>query len=229
MSVISLALLSGCVSHPTVFVYAKYLDKQQRLDLDHALTEEKFLVEFNQLDFPTTITENTILYSLLLDDPETLARAENLFAQLGVPINNIQGLTKGNHWYTKNSLALFIFPEQSHEHGVFKQDLAHVYQLQLSEGCNLKVDLELASNGKYRFIIDNPSAQIESYLIGDWLYRQYPYLELRPENAPYSSAYFEISKVLKEDQISKIDFTQLTVIESKVVPMGCVLQHGLRY
>ncbi|MFA3792300.1 hypothetical protein AB6T38_14390 [Aliiglaciecola sp. SL4] len=218
------------MSQPKVYIYTKYLDNQQTLDLNEALSVQDFEVEFNQFDFPTTITENTILYSLLLDDSQTLIRAENTFDGLGIPVVNVQGLTKGNHWYTKNSLAIFIFPkEKNAQTGVFKQDLAQTYQLEMSDGCEVKVELELKPNGKYRFIIDNPRAEIQTYLYGDWLYRQYPYLELRPENEPYSSAYFEISKVLEQDQISKIDFTQLTVIESKVVPIGCVLKYGSRY
>ncbi|WP_342804470.1 hypothetical protein [Alteromonas sp. M12] len=225
-----IGLISGCASQPKVYIYGKYLDKQQTNELNEALTARNFLVEFNDFDFPTSITQNTILYSLLLEDAETLTVAQNIFEQLDIAVDNVQGLTNGNHWYTKNSLALFVFPAETSLHsGVFKQDLAQTYQLEVNEDCQLKADLELKPNGKYRFIIDNPATQLNKYLQGDWLYRQYPYLELRPDKEPYSSGYFQISKISEQDQISKIDFIRLTAIESKVVPAGCTLEFGLRY
>lgn len=61
----------------------------------------EYYVRLNEFDFPTSVTKNTLLYSLLLQKMETIDVASTLFATAGFLIQSIQGLTQGNQWNKK--------------------------------------------------------------------------------------------------------------------------------
>lgn len=104
--------LSACASKTTVYVYAKYLDTTQKEEIKNVFdSSQTFRVQFNEFDFPAIVTENTLLYSLILLEPETIDAAAALSTTTCFPIKYTQGLSQGNHWYTKNSMALFLLPE----------------------------------------------------------------------------------------------------------------------
>ena len=121
---ILLLLLPGCSSKPTVYVYAKYLDDNERNKLTNNLTKEGLDVKSNEFDFPSTVTSNTVLYSLLLQEPDAIDKTSEIADTLGFPIHSVQMLTQGNHWYTKNSLALFLLPEGGRPDGTLLSRIA---------------------------------------------------------------------------------------------------------
>ena len=121
-------LVTGCANKPTVHVYGKYLDTPKLHSLTEKLKEQGLNVEANEFDFPTTVNSNTLLYSLLLRSPEVIDRTASIAELEGFPITNMQALTQGNHWYTKDSLALFLFPDGRKPKGtLLAQDLTNTY------------------------------------------------------------------------------------------------------
>ena len=104
-------IVSGCASPPTVYLYGKYLEPSKVQALSEQLTDQGLNVEVNDFDFPTSVSTNTLLYSLLLQSPEAIDNTTSIAEHAGYSINRVQSLTQGNHWYTKNSLALFVFPD----------------------------------------------------------------------------------------------------------------------
>lgn len=223
-------LLTGCSSPPTVYVYAKYLNENQKNVLSTQFKKEDYNVEFNRLDFPTTINENSMLYSLFLQEPELIARAKSIVENMGLPLESISALTSGNHWYTKNSVALFLFPNNKRALGaIFRQDLSQTYQ---AEKCGGEHTLRLNEDGTFR-LIEKPLSEKSLFekpkvTKGSWFYRQYPYLELQKQGANYSEYYFEISNFTKHDKVSEIEFVKLAYLNSSHFVEGCYFLHGTR-
>jgi len=177
------------IYQPTVYVYAKYLNDAQKKDIHNKLKSEKYQVKLNEFDFPTTITENTIIYSLLLREPEMIDKAIELAADAGLPVQRTQGLTEGNHWYTKNSIALFLFPERRDKQlGLFRQDLLNDYT---GENCGKESTLSLKKDGSFKLVASSEGKPNSQAKEGKWLYRQYLFIELKINDAPYADYYFE--------------------------------------
>jgi hypothetical protein len=219
-------LLSGCANQPTVYVYAKYLNDAQKKDIHNKLKSEKYQVKLNEFDFPTTITENTIIYSLLLREPEMIDKAIELAADAGLPVQRTQGLTEGNHWYTKNSIALFLFPERRDKQlGLFRQDLLNDYT---GENCGKESTLSLKKDGSFKLLASSEGKPNSQAKEGKWLYRQYPFIELKINGAPYADYYFEIKQYKGRDEVSEIEFTKLILLNSGSLPEECSFLHGTR-
>ena len=237
---ILLLLLPGCSSKPTVYVYAKYLNENERNELTKNLTKEGLDVKSNKFDFPSTITSNTVLYSLLLQEPDAIDKTSEVANIMGFPVSSVQMLTQGNHWYTKNSLALFLLPEGGRPDGtLLSQDLAHQYQ---TDSCSESTVLTLNPNGTFELILgdnntsakqnnSNSSSRAFMKTSGQWKLRQFPYLELQEYGASYANFYFEISQSKETDQISEIHFINLTTINvnsTTPLPLTCVFTYGER-
>lgn len=239
---ISLLTLPGCSNKPTVYVYAKYLDDNERNELTHNLTKEGLDVKSNEFDFPSTVTNNTVLYSLLLQEPDAIDKTSEVADTLGFPIHSVQMLTQGNHWYTKNSLALFLLPEGGRPDGtLLSQDIAHKYQ---TDTCSENTVLILNPNGTFELILgdnyanasakksnSNSNSSTRMKTSGQWKLRQFPYLELQEDGASYANFYFEISQSKEIDQISELHFINLTTINvnsTTPLPLTCVFTFGER-
>lgn len=220
-------MLSGCTSKPTVYVYAKYLNDSQVTAVKNTFEQsQKYRVEINDFDFPTDLTQNTLLYSLLIQDPANIDLAYDLAKNAGFPIQQTEALTQGNHWYTKDSVALFLFPEGEHAHGViFKRDLANKY---IGRECGESASLTLKQDATFSITTSGGQERAEHPKFGIWKYRQYPYLELKTTDSVHSNAYFEIKQFKGADKVSEIDYVKLVAVNSGLLPAGCSFIVGTR-
>lgn len=218
--------LAGCVSHPAVHIYGKYLSDTELRSLKQRLDELNYLVDINDYDFPASITKNTLLHSLLLSDVRVIGDVEAITHAQGMPVERVLAMSAGNHWYTKDSVAVFLFPGNSSQRvGIFADDLVETFK---SDECSLELSLTLNKEGSYFFSANDSEKTKNQVLTGIWRYRQYPYLELRSKGQVHSDHYFKISEHVEVDQISEIAFITLRPIQSPFVPEGCVLKFGLR-
>ncbi|MFT7417120.1 MAG: hypothetical protein ACI9DS_002272 [Glaciecola sp.] len=219
-------LLSGCANQPTVYIYAKYLDDHQKKEIQNKLKSEKYQVELNEFDFPTTITENTIIYSLLLREPEVIDKAIELAAEAGLLVKRTQGLTEGNHWYTKNSIALFLLPKnKDRKYGLFRQDLINDYK---GENCGNEITLSLKKYGSFKLVAASDGESKRQLEEGKWNYRQHPFIELQKNESSYADYYFEITQYKGRDKVSEIEFIKLKLLNSGSLPEECSFLHGMR-
>jgi len=224
-----LFLVVGCAGKPTVYVYGKYLGQQELGELSEVLQNNQFNVQVNQLDFPTSVSDNTLLYSLLLRDASSLTKLELVLAEQDIEIKRVQAMVEGNHWYNKDSVALFVMPDvKDQQVGVFKQDLVHLYQAEDSGLCGGELLLQLNKDGSYQFSGTGLDPEYKNDWQGSWHYRLYPYLELRPVGAKLSTQYFEIGQKTGRDKVSEIAFTLLKPVQSQLLPSKCSLVFGLR-
>ncbi len=222
-------LLAGCASKPTVYVYAKYLNDSQKKEVKDAFERaEQYQIKMNDFDLPTSISDNTILYSLLLREPGFITLAEALSAEAGFPIRRTQGLTEGNHWYTKNSLALLLLPEKNGGNGLlFQQDLINQYE---GKSCDNVTTLNLASDGTFLLGVQTESdGYMQDEVKGTWKYRQYPFVELQKEGLTYAQYYFEIQQFTGSDVVGEIDYVELVSLNAGTLPEGCSFIVGVRH
>tara|TARA_R110002124_G_scaffold230463_3_gene395578 strand:- start:29 stop:736 length:708 start_codon:yes stop_codon:yes gene_type:complete len=220
--------LFGCTNKPTVHVYAKYLDDIQRNEIIDSFEQStKYHVEINEFDFPATIEANTLLYSLLLRESETINIASDISASAGFPIQRIQALTQGNHWYTKDSVALFLIPKNRDRTSTFfPQDLVNKY---IGKNCDTTTYLTLNKNRSFQLVIEaGGNRNVGEVINGIWKYRQYPFLELQREGADYSEDYFEIKQFRESDKVSQIDFVELISLSTGNLVKGCSFLFGRR-
>jgi hypothetical protein len=216
----------GCASQPTLYIYAKYLDENQKQKIKDKLQVQNYHIEFNSYDFPTSITQSTMLYSLLLMDPEVIDKAEKSLSDLGFHIARSQGLTEGNHWYTKNSIGVFLYPSTKDSNGpLFRQDLINHYE---GQNCGDALSLDLKSDGFYQLSLANTDGKGTAVEEGRWRYRQYPYIELQKSHASYATDYFQIIQFVDSDKVSEIEFIKFLPLNSGHFSTGCAFLHGVR-
>ncbi|MCF6440422.1 hypothetical protein L1077_13375 [Pseudoalteromonas luteoviolacea] len=217
--------LAGCANTTTVHIYAKYIPDESLIQLKQALEENGFNVETNTLAFPTSISRNTMLHSLMLQDPNAVETAKHTANKSGFKISDIQALKEGNHWYTKNAIAIYPFPKDKQNSPLLKADLAQHFK---TTSCDSEYKLKLHKNGAYELSGQNISEENKGFLKGTWHYVQYPYMELRPYKGISWSRYFEIHQLVTRDKISEIELIQLKPIEKHYVSQHCVYEFGTR-
>ena len=222
-----IVLVTGCSTRPNVHLYERYLSEEESSRITKKLKEVGFNIKTNKLRFPTNITQTTIIYSPLLNEASSLDLLSDTLNSLDVKIDSVKSLFSGNHWYTKNSLAVFIVPvEGTLEDTFMNKDLTNAFS---SKNCNAQMTLSLFDDGKYTLTSeysDNGNPLLSS---GTWHYRQHPYIELRPLKGEIRYQYYEISREIEQDQISKIEMLKLTALQSQQVVDGCTFEFGTRF
>lgn len=207
-------------STTTVHVNKSYLNESESKNIKNRLEEIGFNVEFNEHAYPDDISSTTILYSPFLKEVTAVDNIENLLLDLGYDINSINSLVASNHWYTKNTMGLYIVPKDVVPNdGKSIEDIAKQYK---SVNCDTLAELNLQKNGTFLY-----SQKGEVSVSGRWSITQYPYIILE-KSKPYLDFYFEIKKSKKSDQISNMEITELQPINSSDLISDCKLTYAVR-
>jgi len=219
------AILTGCASPTAVHIYGKYLENEDRNQLQEKLLALGYDVQINELDVPVDVQNNSVLYSLMLKDNKAVEQITDVAQQSGFKVTSHLPLTRSNHWYTKDSVALILFPESASSERFYAQDLQVTFK---SSGCEQNYTMEFNADGSYQLSGYDWSEEEQRYLSGNWFYRQYPYVELKFKEGGHSHTYFEIKTSNEQDQISKIDYIRLTSLNPSMFLFDCVLENGQR-
>ena len=207
-------------STTTVHVNTTYLNEVESKKIKNELEEKGFNVEFNEYLYPNDVLSTSILYSPFLTESSAVDNVEDTLSELGYDIKNINSLVVSNHWYTKNTMGLYIVPnEVVPNDGKNMKDIANQYK---SLNCDTLIELNLKKNGKFLY-----SKQGEIAIFGKWSLTSYPYILLE-RSKPYLNVYFEIKKSKRTDQLGHIDITELHPINSPIVISQCTLTYGIR-
>jgi len=219
-SVLTCLILTLACSTTTIHVNTLYLNDEKSQNVKVALLEQGFDVEFNELSFPSDIYSTSILYSPFVKKVEAIDTLENTLNSLGYDIGSIRALVASNHWYTKNTIGVFIVPEGVIPNsGKNIEDIAFKYQ---SEGCDTNIVLSLRRDGKFTYM------QLGKLKItGTWSITQYPYIQLNSDE-PYLNFYYEITRSKKFDRISEIDIIELQPLDSSLIISKCSMTYGVR-
>jgi len=207
-------------STTTVHVNKTYLNEAESKRIKSELERKGFNVEFNDHLYPNDVLSTTILYSPFLTEVSAVDNVGDTLSELGYDIKNINSLVVSNHWYTKNTMGLYIVPnEVVPNDGKNIKDIANQYK---SLNCDTFIELNLKKNGEFLY-----SKKGEIAVSGKWSLTQYPYISLEMSE-PYFDVYFEIKKSKRTDQISHVDITELHPINRENVISPCTLTYGVR-
>ncbi|MEN3160110.1 hypothetical protein ABC502_17200 [Alkalimonas sp. NCh-2] len=220
---VPLLLLVSC-AQPTVHLNHRYLDAQQTSVLVTALQQQGLRVELNQHPFPARVSENTLIYSPMLRNPEaTASRLQQALDDTGWHLRDNRLLVESNQWFTRDNLGLFLVPAGVQVHGGRTEvDFAHPYS---AEDCDFDYRLNLQPDGRMVFESDNPA--YPSFQ-ANWRLTGYPYLQLYQEQ-PYLNFYYQIERSDSRDAIGKAAITRLLPLSTPVRLPACSLVHGVRY
>lgn len=217
-------VFTGC-SQTTVHLYARYLSEAEITQINQILTANNMQVKTNDLAFPASITQSSLTYSPVIDDPKAVNTVLESMQTLGWPIHHTSMLFVDNHWYKENSLALMLVPpDVDPQSKNSAQDIANQYT---SENCGLGINIKLGKNGQYE-ILTTAEHQIDTDLtLGTWEITEFPYLALHSldDNWPM---FFELKQYKTRDQIGEIQITELSPLSNYSFLGGCTFKFGLR-
>ncbi|WP_371376892.1 hypothetical protein [Thalassotalea aquiviva] len=220
LSLFFIFIVLGCSSSPTIHLNKRYLDNKAAKAIKSELKQLGFNVEENQLPYPEEITSTSIIYSPFVRDSEIIEKVEHTLNTFGYPLQSINALVSSNHWYTKNSIGLFVVPEHTQPHqGYHVRDLAKRY---ISTNCAIEIALELKSNGIFHYIEHG-----QTKLKGVWRTTGYPYILLEKQT-PYLSYYYEVGHAQSNDLIGKVNITSLEPISNDNRIQKCPVSFGVR-
>ena len=217
---LSFLTLTGCTNQATVHLYTRYIDDTTTDSIRTKLEQAGLNVKTNNFNFPRNITTTSILYSPLLEQPDAIDITKDSLKKLGFEINSLSPLVSSNHWYTKNSLGLFVVPSGTVTYSANNPHLlAYTYQ---SHDCEKNMELTLDKTGYFEY-----RGEDNELLTGRWSITSYPYVLLE-NSVHHFSYYFEIKQSEVVDQISKIELITLHPLSNSNIMESCAMQHGLR-
>ncbi len=204
----------------TIHVNKLYLTDKEFKAIKFALKGRGFNVESNKLAYPDTIYSTSIVYSPFVENEGAIDSLESTLTELGYDIGNIDPLVASNHWYTKNTIGLFIVPDGVKPNsGKNTEDIAFEYQ---AEKCSVKPVLNLNKNGDFTY-----SELGHLKISGQWGITQYPYILLE-NDIPYLNFYYEVKRSIRVDRIGKIEVIELQPLNSSSTISKCNMVFGVR-
>lgn len=218
-----LLTLSSCTS-TKVHLYSSYLTDEETSNISQHLSEAGFTVIPNQLKFPPSVNSNAIIYSPVLKDISKVTHLAEVLQTKDISVTNLIPMTADNHWYTSDSMALFVIPEGVNHMVVNKRDLAQKY---LSANCEREVFLVLREDGSFSFFGETWNKKQQQLAEGNWRYKQFPYLEFVPDNGNWTT-YFTIEIKTVFDQIGKVTLYQLSPSSRHPIAQQCIFEFGIR-
>jgi hypothetical protein len=214
----------GC-SSTTVYLNTRYLSDSESQNVIGKLEQSGFSVETNTFDFPQSVIQSSLIYSPMVKNREAIDRVIDVLTEINWNVPSVRPLVSNNHWFTKNSVGLYLVPEGVQTHGRrATQDLANIYK---SRNCNANIEINFKSNGSYEIVFDADDKPHMASLKGSWAIRSYPYVELRPTpDSPWY--YFEIENKVETDKVSDIEIVELKPAEDYEQLSNCTFVYGLR-
>lgn len=223
--ILIVALLLSACSQTTVHLYARYLSAVEITQINKALTAKNVQVKINQLGFPASITQSSLIFSPVIDDPKAVNTVLDSLYEMGWPIHHTSMLFVDNHWYQENSVALMLVPpDVDPQNKTSPQDMAKPYT---SDSCGLNLTINLRKNGQYQ-ILAPADYRIDADLTrGTWKITHFPYLTLHPTRTEWP-LFFELMHAQTHDQIGAIQMTELRPLGDYIFLGGCTFKFGLR-
>jgi hypothetical protein len=221
--VVSITLLA--CSSTEVHLYTRYLSDTEIEEISLKLGEAEFKVVTNTHSFPEEIKQSTLLYSPFIKGEKTLDVLIDSLSDMGWPISNVEALVSGNHWYSQDSVGLFLLPEGvKQKDKIANQDLVNDYE---GRNCDTLVNLRLNKDNTYQLSFTNRNKERTDHLKGSWKIRSYPYVELTSFNERWWF-YFEIEQKVESDKISKVNIIELKPLDLYPFFPKCSFENGVR-
>jgi len=217
-------LLTGC-SHTTVHLYSRYLSDEQINNISQTLIEQNFVVKTNQLSFPDSVTDSTLIFSPFMQDGHAVnILLETLSAQ-DWQIAHTSMLFADNHWYKENSIALMLLPKGINpQYQNQAQDWAKTYT---SQTCETELTLKLDTDGRYQIFTADQSPLIHERAKGQWDLSQFSYMTFNVAELDWPF-YFEAKTSKQHDLIGEIHIFELIPMDNYYFLDNCSFVFGQR-
>ena len=145
--------------------------------------------------------------------------------ELGFLDANVEPLFKGNHWYGKNSIGLFLLPDGIKQNDkILSEDLVKQYT---STKCDITAELVFNRDHTYQIHYQKDPNDKVKHKTGTWEITAYPYMLLTSSNGSWRF-YFEIQQSETADLVSKVSLLTLKPLSTHHVYPNCSFVHGLR-
>jgi hypothetical protein len=225
LSILIFSITLLACSSTEVHLYTRYLSDTEIEKISLKLDESNFKVVTNTHSFPEEIQQSTLLYSPFIKGEKTLDVLINSLSDMGWAISNVEALVSGNHWYSQDSVGLFLLPEGvKQKDKIANQDLANDYE---SQNCDTLVNLRLNKDNTYQLSFTNKNKERTDHLKGSWKIRSYPYIELTSFNERWWF-YFEIEQKVESDKVSKVNIIELKPLDLYPFFPKCSFANGVR-
>ena len=216
-------LLTACTS-TKVHINHRYLSDETVQKMTALLEEAGYQVATNDFAYPNDIYQSTLVYSPMIGDKQAVTNIIDLMALHGWHIPSVNPLVSGKHWFTRDSVGLYLLPDGVNPHNrSSRQDLANQYQ---TRDCDASASITLAKDGKFTIAVE-PAPDDKRSLKGTWDIRNYPVVQLTPDDDLWPW-YFEISQHTERDKISAINITELVPLDSYKMFRDCKFVAGER-
>ncbi len=174
-----------------VHLYQRYLTDEQVQSLTTALEAKNYTVETNVLPFPEQMRSSSVVYSLVINMDRAVNDLLPILTEQGWLSVQVQPLFSGNHWFSKNSIGLFLVPDDTDVSAPSYLDFADNY---VAEQCDEKATLHLSVDKSYRMSYQNSKQDNPVVINGAWVMQHYPYITLTPTDSNRSFHYEGKSK-----------------------------------
>ena len=219
-----LGLLVTACSSTKVHLNHRYLDEQQLARITQKLEEAGYNVKVNNFAYPNNISQSTLVYSPMIGDKAAVDNILQLLDAENWPVHSVSPLVSGKHWFTKDSVGLYLLPEGINPHyGNTVQDLVSVYK---SRACETDVEIHLKADAKFEIVFSEPVSEDRSFT-GAWHSNNYPVIQLTPDDDLWPW-YFEVNRTIESDKISNIEVAELVPLNQDKLFPGCKFASGVR-
>ncbi|SNY43798.1 hypothetical protein SAMN06297280_0647 [Arsukibacterium tuosuense] len=220
-----LSLFLVACSSTEIHLYSRYLTDDEVKRVTKKLEEANFKVIPNDLLFPETITHSSLIYSPFIRHDSAVGGLIGVLNEIGWSVQNASSLVSGNHWYSKNNVALLLLPDGFNpQEGLLSQDIAHLYA---SRNCNTDIGLQLNKNNTYRLTFNTEDGDNNTQLNGRWRITGFPYIELKSNDEAWWF-YFKIEQRIETDQIGSIEIVELLPVTEYELFPNCSFVYGVR-
>ena len=215
----------GC-STTKVHLYGRYLPAETLQSLNKTLAESGYRVEVNDFEFPGSIQQSAVIYSPLVENRDRVKELLVLLSDLDWPVDYVRMLKAGNHWYSKNSLALFLLPGEINPHNQSAiPDLSHKY---IGRNCDADISITLKADQCFMIEIGGPEQRRRQVQQGSWSFTEYPYMLIKPQDTGGWGYFMKIDKSIETDKVGNIEMLHLMPQDEYQVLAGCTFVYGVR-
>ncbi len=217
----------GCVGLPQVHVFSRHLSEQQISDIRDVFSQQPVELHINQLPIPFSMSQSSIIYSPLIESHQSIENVLVALETLDWSIQSVSPLSSDNHWFTKNTIGVYLIPQGDlNSRPLTALDMANTF---IADQCDTAALIHFNKDYSYSVeLASTDTAQLKYPLTGQWQIRNYPIVELRPTGSQWYM-YFEIDRSVERDQISQIDMTTLTPLDTYSLFPDCQFQFGTRF
>ncbi len=220
VALITSFLLVACTVPTTVHLNVKYLDQDAQQEIVTDLTTAGFNVVTNKVDFPGNHLQSTIIYSPLIKNTDSVNTLLSTVKKRDYQVVQVDMLANSNHWYTKDSIGLYLLPTD------FKPAKQTINDKMVGDyvthNCEHDASLSIKQSGEWTYQYSGGDD-----VKGNWSILDSTYLFIERDE-PWINLYFEFSFSQQTDMLGSVNITKLVPLNDSSYIVKCGFIKGIR-